>query len=80
MLTPQDYILKETILGQTQCVLGIMGLELPPALGNSFILGDAFLHKYYSHYDFTGNGRVGFALANDNPSLEAHKPDTVAWI
>jgi len=80
MLTPQDYILKETILGQTQCVLGIMGLELPPALGNSFILGDAFLHKYYSHYDFTGNGRVGFALANDNPSLEAHKPETVAWI
>jgi len=62
VLTPQDYILKETILGQTECILGIMGMDLPSALGNSFILGDAFIHKYYTHFDM-GSDRVGFALA-----------------
>jgi len=62
VLFPTDYILKETILGQTQCVLGIIGMDLPSALGNSFILGDAFIHKYYTHFDMA-NARVGFALA-----------------
>ncbi len=62
VLYPQDYILQETIFGQTQCVLGIMGLELPPALGNSFILGDVFIQRYYTHFDM-GNARVGFALS-----------------
>jgi hypothetical protein len=64
VLYPQDYILKETILGQTTCVLGIMGLELPPQLGNSFILGDAFIHRYYTHFNM-GTAQVGFALAKN---------------
>lgn len=39
-----------------------MGLELPPSMGNAFILGDSFMKKYYTHFDMT-NYRVGFAEA-----------------
>lgn len=39
-------------------------MDLPDALGDSaMILGDTFIHKYYSHFDLANN-RVGFALAN----------------
>lgn len=30
VLQPRDYILKVTALGQTQCTVGIMGMDLPP--------------------------------------------------
>lgn len=59
-LTPSDYILQVTEMGQTECVLGIQGLDLPAQLGKAFILGDTFIHKFYTHFDM-GNKRVGFA-------------------
>jgi len=62
VLSPTDYILEVTALGQTQCVLGIQGLDLPAKLGQAFILGDTFIHKYYSHFDM-GNKKIGFAKA-----------------
>lgn len=37
-------------------------LELPPQLEKSLIVGDVFLRKYYTHYDYA-NRRVGFAEA-----------------
>jgi hypothetical protein len=37
-----------------------MSLDLPPQLGNAFILGDSFIKKYYTHFD-AANNRVGFA-------------------
>lgn len=61
-LDPTDYILQVEAQGETQCVLGIQGMALPSPLENAFILGDSFIHKYYTHFDMT-NGRVGFALA-----------------
>ena len=61
-LTPEDYILKLTVLGQTQCTLGIQGMEFPPHLAGSIILGDSFIKTYYTHFDI-GNNRVGFAKA-----------------
>lgn len=61
-LAPQDYILQLTVLGQTQCQLGIQGMEFPPHLAGSIILGDSFIKTYYTHFDI-GNNRVGFAKA-----------------
>jgi len=47
---------------QTVCIVGIMGLDLPPSLGEAFIIGDSFIKTYYTHFDVE-NSRVGFAKA-----------------
>ncbi|EAR96068.1 eukaryotic aspartyl protease (macronuclear) [Tetrahymena thermophila SB210] len=62
VLAPTDYILQVTAQGQTECVLGIQGMDLPSPIDNAFILGDSFIHKFYTHFDMA-NKRVGFALA-----------------
>ena len=46
----------------TTCIVGILGLKLPPQLGEAFILGDSFIKTYYTHFD-VGNSKVGFARA-----------------
>ena len=48
--------------GKPVCIVGILGLDLPPQLGEAFILGDSFIKAYYTHFD-RGNKRVGFARA-----------------
>ena len=40
----------------------LLGMDIPAPAGPLFILGDAFLRKYYSVYDL-GTNSVGLALA-----------------
>eukprot|EP00028_Trichosphaerium_sp_Am-I-7-wt_P002525 CAMPEP_0168524090 /NCGR_PEP_ID=MMETSP0405-20121227/10424_1 /TAXON_ID=498012 /ORGANISM="Trichosphaerium sp, Strain Am-I-7 wt" /LENGTH=347 /DNA_ID=CAMNT_0008546193 /DNA_START=400 /DNA_END=1443 /DNA_ORIENTATION=+ len=61
-LTPQDYVLKINALGQSECVSGFLGTKFPPPIKSLFILGDVFIRKYYTVFDF-GNKQVGFAPA-----------------
>jgi cathepsin D len=60
ILTPNDYVLKASALGYTQCLSGFMAMELP--WPDTVILGDVFLKTYYTLFDMTNN-RVGFAKA-----------------
>jgi cathepsin D len=70
-LTQKDYVIQETILGQTACLSGFMGIALPPKLGPLWILGDVFIRKYAASFSFDNNGdpsrpavpAVGFTLA-----------------
>merc|ERR1719361_1452762 len=47
--------------GEGECLMGIIGLEIPAADGGPFwILGDVFMRDYYSVFDM-GKKRMGFA-------------------
>jgi len=61
-LKGEDYILQVNEGSKTVCIVGIIGLDLPPSLGTAFILGDTFIKTYYTHFD-VGGARVGFAKA-----------------
>ena len=53
-LTPNDYVLKETVLKQTQCILGVMGADLPAEF-NYVIVGDVFMRKYPTLFSLDDN-------------------------
>jgi len=60
-LTPEDYVLKITQDGTTECLLGIQSMDFPEGF-NYFILGDVFMRKYPSYFNMNDN-TVSFQVA-----------------
>merc|ERR1712193_331675 len=57
-LTANDYIIQM----QGQCLFAFTGLDIPAPNGPLWIMGDVFMRKYYSVFDY-GNKQMHFALA-----------------
>lgn len=62
VMNPTDYVLELTSGGQSQCINGFDAMVFPAELADTLILGDLFIRKYYTHFDFGGK-QVGFATA-----------------
>jgi predicted aspartyl protease len=57
-LTGADYIINAGAL----CLFGMTGIDIPAPRGPLWIMGDIFMRKYYTVFDF-GKKRLGFAPA-----------------
>ena len=70
VLTAKDYVLN--VLDE-ECVLGLVGIDIPAPAGPLWIMGDVFQRKYYAAYRWpnpaTGvNAAVGIAPINPPPA------------
>jgi hypothetical protein len=59
VLTAKDYVLNVENLG-IECLLGLVGIDIPAPAGPLWILGDVFQRKYYTAYYWPTKSDLGY--------------------
>lgn len=61
-LTAEQYVLQITASGETECISGFIGLDVPPPMGPLWIMGDVFIGAYTTVFSM-GKNSLAFGKA-----------------
>jgi hypothetical protein len=68
-LKKQDYIIADSTSNADDCLLGVMGQDIPAPAGPLVILGDVFMRAHYVKFDLD-NKQLGFAQINKGAEVQ----------